>query len=66
MRNVAQEKYETPTWAPRGAQQNAETDQVRCKAIKVEPPQTPWAPTEANARGDAPLQEQPHAKDWDW
>ena len=66
MRNVAQEKYETPTWAPRGARQTAETDQVRCKAIKVEPPQTPWAPTEANAKGDTPLQEQPYAKDWDW
>ena len=40
-----------------------ETDQTRCKAIKVEPPQTPWAPTEPNACGDAPPQEQPHAKD---
>ena len=40
-----------------------ETDQARCKAIKVEPPQTPWAPMESNAWGDAPPQEQPHAKD---
>ena len=43
---------------------SAETDQARCEAIKVEPPRTPWAPTQPNAWGDAPPQEQPHAKDW--
>ena len=40
---------------PQGAYvKTAETDQVRCKAIQVEPPLTPWAPTEPNACGDAP------------
>ena len=50
---------------PQGADgQTEETDQVRCKAKQVDPPRTPWAPTEPNARGDATPQEQPHAKDW--
>ena len=50
---------------PQGAgSKTEETDQVQCKAIQVEPLWTPWAPTEPNARGDAPSQEQPHAKDW--
>ena len=33
MRNVAQEKYETPSWAPMAYDKIVETDQVRCKAI---------------------------------
>ena len=32
----------------------AETDQARCKAIKVEPPRTPWAPTEPYRMGRRP------------
>ena len=43
--------------------QITETDQDRWKAIEVEPPLTPWAPTEPNVWGDAPPQEPPLAKD---
>ena len=43
--------------------QITETDQDRWKAIEVEPPLTPWAPTEPNVWGDAPPQELPLAKD---
>ena len=49
-------KQKTPTGAPKAPGKKEETNQVRCKAIQVEPPQPPKGPYGTNARGDAPSQ----------
>ena len=42
-------KQKTPTGAPKAPGKKEETNQVRCKAIQVEPPQPPKGPCGANA-----------------
>ena len=54
VRNVAQQKYETPTWAPTAHGKLAETNQGRCKAMQVEPPQIPKGSDGAEHMGRRP------------
>ena len=56
-------KHKTPTGAPTAPGKRAEINQVRCKAILVEPPQPPKGPDGTNARGDAPSQKR-NAHQW--
>ena len=60
---MSHSKHKTPTGAPKAPGKKEETNQVRCKAIEVEPPQLPKGPYGTNARGDAPPQSKTRTKD---
>ena len=57
---MSHSKHRTPTGAPG---KKKKTNQVRCKAIEVEPQQLPKGSYGTNARGDAPPQSETRTKD---
>ena len=48
-------KQKTPTEAPKAPGKTEETNQVRCKAIGVEPPQPPQGSLRDTTQGETPL-----------
>ena len=56
-------KYKTQTGAPMAPGKMAETNQVRCKAIEVEPPQLPKVPHRTKRKGRRPPQSETRTND---